>query len=359
MSVHPNRTGGYDVRYRDADNKHRSKTFRRKRDAERFDAETKRARALGTLATLMAKPMSLNGYVEEVWAPTYGPLLAPRTREVYSWAYDGHVAPTLGHLALHAITPPVVARWQAALIAKGVGADTIEKARGVLSGVLQTAVEAGTITVNAVRAVKAPRRTAREEVRPLAPVSVEALRSKLGPRDAMMVSVLAYAGLRPGELRELRWGHVGKRTLTVNAAKTRKRRSVRLLEALAQDLREWRLVSGRPADDAPVFPRPSDGGVMSAKTFNVWRGEVFGPALTKAGLGPARPYDLRHSFASLLAHEGRSVVYIAQQLGHSAAVSLRTYQHVLDELEGAPTISAEEAIRQARGGADVRREFGG
>ena len=50
----------------------------------------------------------------------------------------------------------------------------------------------------------------------------------------------------------------------------------------------------------------------------------------------ARPYDLRHSFASLLLHEGRSVVSVARQLGHGAGLTLSTYGHVSDELEDAP-----------------------
>jgi integrase len=33
----------------------------------------------------------------------------------------------------------------------------------------------------------------------------------------------------------------------------------------------------------------------------------------------ARPYDLRHSCASLLIHESRPVMYVARQLGHDAA----------------------------------------
>jgi len=38
----------------------------------------------------------------------------------------------------------------------------------------------------------------------------------------------------------------------------------------------------------------------------------------RAGLVPVpRPYDLRHSFASLLLAEGRTVHYVATQLGHS------------------------------------------
>ena len=78
--------------------------------------------------------------------------------------------------------------------------------------------------------------------------------------------------------------------------------------------------------------------------------------LDAAGLPRARPYDLRHSFASLLLHEGRSVVYVARQLGHSAKVCLEDYGHVIDELEDAPQLPAEDAIRQARV-AHVPREF--
>ena len=36
-------------------------------------------------------------------------------------------------------------------------------------------------------------------------------------------------------------------------------------------------------------------------------------------LADARPYALRHSFVSLLLHEGRSVIYVARQVGHGAA----------------------------------------
>ena len=68
---------------------------------------------------------------------------------------------------------------------------------------------------------------------------------------------------------------------------------------------------------------------------------------------PGRPYDLRHSFASLLLHEGRSVIYVARQLGHDARLTLSTYGHVIDELDDVPRIDAEAAIAEAR--AHARR----
>ena len=67
-----------------------------------------------------------------------------------------------------------------------------------------------------------------------------------------------------------------------------------------------------------------------------------------ARLQHARPYDLRHSFASLLLHEGRSVIYVARQFGHDARLTLTRYGHVMDELEDTPRIEAEAAIVAAR-----------
>ena len=65
-----------------------------------------------------------------------------------------------------------------------------------------------------------------------------------------------------------------------------------------------------------------------------------------------RPYDLRHSFASLLLHEGRSVIYVARQLGHDARLTLSTYGHVMDEFEDAPHLDALTAIADARAAVD-------
>jgi integrase len=334
VSVHKT-TCGYVVRWRDG-GRNRQRTFDRKTDAQRWDLEVRRRKQLGSLATLDVGTV----------APTYAPLLAPRTRESYAQSYDSLIAPTLGRLPLHQLKPGVIARWQAAVLGHGHAATV--KARTVLSSILSTAAEAELIAANPVKAVRAPKAPLKGEVRPLAPTSVEALRAQLGHRDAVLVSLMAYAGLRPGEARTLRWGHVHARTLVIGAEKTRRRRTVRLLEPLAHDLRKWRMACGRPNPDVPVIPRPSDGGVMSAKSFNVWRSDVFVPALERAGLDRARTYDLRHSFASLLLHEGRSVIYVARQLGHDARYTLGTYGHVIDELDGQPQASAEDAIRAAR-----------
>ena len=61
-----------------------------------------------------------------------------------------------------------------------------------------------------------------------------------------------------------------------------------------------------------------------------------------------RPYDLRHSFVSLLIHEGRNVVDVARQAGHAPTMSLNTYAHVFEEFDPDDRVSAEERIERAR-----------
>ena len=51
------------------------------------------------------------------------------------------------------------------------------------------------------------------------------------------------------------------------------------------------------------------------------------------GVRRIRPYDLRHTFASLLITAGRNPLYIARQMGHySAGFTLDTYGHLMEAL---------------------------
>jgi integrase len=77
-----------------------------------------------------------------------------------------------------------------------------------------------------------------------------------------------------------------------------------------------------------------------------YRGRV--EQCSRRELGVGRPYDLRHSFASLLLAEGRSIHYVACRLGHSPALTLSTYGHLFAEYEHADRIDAAAEIAQAR-----------
>jgi integrase len=122
---------------------------------------------------------------------------------------------------------------------------------------------------------------------------------------------------------------------------------VRVLGPLAQDLAEWRLHAGRPSADALLFPG-HDAEPSTATAYRDWRRRIYAPAATAAGVERPRPYDLRHSFVSLLIAEGHSIVEVARQAGHSPKMALDTYAHVFEEFDPAERVNAADRIREAR-----------
>jgi integrase len=387
------------VRWRE-NGSNRGRRFDRKGDADAWERELRRRRQLGplALAQLTTRAPTLGEWVTDRWAPEHAATLEQSTRDRYAVAYRLHIEPWLGELPLTEITVGRLRSWQAERLADGAGIGTIDKARTVMSSVLRHAAESEAIPGNPLTLVRAPFAEHRDAVTPLAPVTVESIRSVLGgamdihvperirrggvrvtgyvvpderdsftrQRDAAMVSVLAYAGLRPGELRALRWGDVRKATITVERAarpdgtikstKNHERRAVRLLAPLATDLAELRLAAGRPGADVLVLP-PSgepradahpDAVTWTKTDWQTWRAGRWDRACLATVSTSPRPYDLRHSFASLLLAEGRSVHYVARRLGHSPALTLSTYGHLFAEYEHAGRIDAEVEIAQAR-----------
>jgi integrase len=112
--------------------------------------------------------------------------------------WDLHVLPHLGDHELRQVTPEAVANLRADLDASSVGPATVRRALFVLQSVMRLAAVQGKVAANPVRVVGKPRQP-RRLVRPITPEAVERIRAGLSHRDATLVSILAYAGLRPGE----------------------------------------------------------------------------------------------------------------------------------------------------------------
>ena len=108
------------------------------------------------------------------------------------------------------------------------------------------------------------------------------------------------------------------------------------------------------APDGLVFPSPT--GLLL--DLHNWRDRVFKPAARAAEVD-AVPYDLRHTFVSLLIHEGRSVPYVAAMAGHSPRVCLERYAHAFAETQLDAAVPMVEAIAAARSEVGVRPECDG
>ncbi len=295
--------------------------------------------------------------------------MSEKTRTHYAQIYDKHILPELGSLSLRDITPEVIARWQADRLATGAGPVAVRHALKLLGSILQRACEADHLQTNAARAVRKAPLPRRAEGSPARADRCRADAPCKQPPRRRADKRPRLLGPSPGRALALQWRDIREQTILVERAlslgkekdtKTSAHRTVRLLAPLAADLREWRLRSGRPPDRSLVFPSKK-GEPWTLAAYNSWRSRAFRRARLAAGVEEGRPYDLRHSFASLLLHEGRSVIYVARQLGHDVRLTLSTYGHVIDEFDEMPNIDAETAIAAARSStpADTRTALEG
>lgn len=358
----------WEVRWRE-NGRHRSKCFTRKADAARFEAKVLRARELGEVLDLDRGVETLAEFMETWWTRYAMPELADKTRLDYGRAWEKHVRRALGGYRVRDLTPAILDEYRANLLAAGAGEATVGKVLTLLSGMFRCAVTWGRVDRNPMQEIRIPQPKRARLVRPLSPERIEAMRQPMlrdgRLLDATLISVLAYAGVRPQEARALQWGDIGPRMMRIERAaagasvkttKTGKLRTVGLVPPLANDLRLWREASGSPDDAALVFPTNS-GALWTDDDWRNWRKRVYGPAADAVGLVGSRPYDLRHSFASLLIQAGASVVEVARQMGNAPSVTLDTYGHVLEERDPSVRVTPAEAIEGARSEFGVREEY--
>jgi integrase len=144
----------------------------------------------------------------------------------------------------------------------------------------------------------------------------------------VVVLVLAYCGLRRGELAALKVKRVDlcRRRIEVaesvvevdgvlmwGVPKGYERRSVPIPAFIAEDLRQ-QLADRRPED--LVFTGLRAGGVLRNRVFRRAR---FDRAAAALGLEGLVPHGLRHTTASLAVSSGANVKAVQRMLGHASA----------------------------------------
>lgn len=309
----------------------RTRRFTTKKEAQAFAGDTIRGPVPTTRHTL--------GSWCGQWAPTHFATIEPRTAADYAKVLDRWVLPWLSGHRIDQITRGDIKAWRDDIRRAGATPFVANRALTILGVVLSAAVDDEVISHHPTRGMrKLPSR--RVERVPATLDQVEAIRASLHrPEDRLAVSLMAYAGLRPSEVEHLEWCDVHGTSLTVQRGareggqtKTGSVRVVPTITVLREDL-----------DAAQGCERPGVGDLAN------WRGRVWRPACTAAGVRGVTPYSLRHTFASLLIAEGRTVHEVARLLGHSTpTLTLTTYGHLFDRAQIEQGETMETAAARAR-----------
>ena len=195
-------------------------------------------------------------------------------------------------------------------------------------------------TTTAIRTLSGPQVLRPKQV--LALLRAPDRRTKLGKRDAALLSVLACGGLRLGECVRLTVDCVelGQRVrLTTRTAKSRglRFRTVSLPSIAARLLRDH-LAHSEPR--LFVFEGRRHEALSTRQA-----GRIVKAYLREIGCGWAHPHTLRHSYATILIHQSHDIWLTQKQLGHASVTTTNIYAHADPSDADRAATAIEEALR--------------
>lgn len=333
----------YRVRYRTPDNRQTDKRgFKTKREAEVFANTVEVSKLKGEFIEARRSRATVGELGPEWLSRKVNLKVSTLTTLDSSWRV--HVRPRWAMTPVSRIDPSDVRTWVAEMDRSGLSATSIKRAFGVLSSILDHAVEDRRLLRNPCAGVRTPRKVSREKTF-LTHEQLHALANEAGEHRTMVL-VMGYTGLRWGEVIGLRVKdlnlarqrlHVSRnavevgREIHVGSPKTHERRSVPFPGFLVEPLRE---ASRDKLPEALLFPGPNGTHQRRTRTDSGSTG-WFAGAVRRAGIPRITPHELRHTAASLAISSGANVKVVQHMLGHkSAAMTLDTYSGLFpDDLD--------------------------
>jgi integrase len=373
----------YVARWRGSTGKQESRSFDRKGEAVRYEAEQRRKIAENVYVSPNEGRQVIGEFAEE-WFRHQSVEWKPKTAASARSLLDSQVLPYWKTVPLNKVNYDEVADWIAELQEKpGRGGNTLSPSRvrqayHMLTGLLDGAVARRKIGANPARNVPIPRLEDRTQRRALTWEQVFDLADACHRhRDRLMILVLACTGLRWGEVAGLRVGHILVREgvpnlispfflcsvmdnvsdvngkLVTVMPKSHERRSVSVeLPVVVEAMR--RQIAGKDEDEL-VFPGQRGGPLR----VNNWRRDVFDKAAKEIGLPGLTPHELRHTAATLAIDSGASIKDVQVMLGHKdASLTLNRYgkhtQEAAHRVARAMSQSAQEAQARRAGRRHLR-----
>jgi integrase len=330
----------YRVRYRKPDHSQTDKRgFKTKKEAELFLASVEISKSRGAYVDPTLSRVTVADWMT-IWFATRSDLRAS-TLDRVEGIIRRNIVPNLGTTALGDLNRLRVQEWASSLSATQ-SAWSVRKIVNTLSGALQLAVDDGRITANPAARLKLPK-VSKVQKRYLTHEQVHALADAVDSRGegyGLIVLVLAYCGLRWGELAGLTVGDVDLRKgrleirhtmievngyLAASTPKDYEERSIPV-PAFMLELLEGARAGRQPA--ATLFVGRKAGGVLRNRIF---RRGFFDAAAAEIGVAGLTPHELRHTCASLAVSAGANVKALQRMLGHSSAKeTLDTYADLFD-----------------------------
>jgi len=193
---------------KDVTGKLRTKNFNKVSEAEDWVAEQIRAREIGENTYAVNPKMKVSEFLDG-WLSSHKMGIKHSTYRCYKGIINNQINPAIGHINASTLSTKAVEIFLSGLVAKSLGAGTINLSHRVLSVAYNTAVRHGDLPRNPVLYAKKPR-VKSVETKPIPRKDFEKLyrEAKKDPYMHARIEIGGMVGPRPGEALGLKWSDI-------------------------------------------------------------------------------------------------------------------------------------------------------
>lgn len=267
---------------------------------------------------------TFRSFVEDRWKPDVYPSLKFSGKKYYDNMLNAHLMPTFGETQLRLISRDSVQRFLSAKAQGDSSWKTVKHIRTAFGTILEAAVRDDLLISNPVRKTRMPRRVTTEEPVQLSPNTLRTLLEKLPEPSRSIAALLAWTGLRIGELLAIRWQDVDleNRFLSVNQSvyeghfdEPKSRRSKRRIPLGPKSVAIIRSFHRKNAIPSALVFSARNGSPLSRRNL---LNRQLKPVSKALGLSGVNWHWLRHAHATLLDSVGAPLGTVQALLGHAS-----------------------------------------
>ncbi|HGI8705955.1 TPA: tyrosine-type recombinase/integrase [Streptococcus agalactiae] len=345
---------------------HVKRGFHTRKEAKDYEARLIYLKASGKLGEFIKPSQKLYTEIFEKWYQAYQDTVEPTTASRTLDMFRLHILPVMGDLPISKITP---LDCQNFITDKAKTFKNIKQIKSYTGKVFDFAIRMKLLQHNPMSDIIMPKKKSKQVSNYWTVKELQDFLSIIQKEEPfkhyVLFRLLAYSGLRKGELYALKWEDINFEAETISITKSLGRldgnaiekgtknqfsiRQIRLDTETIQTLKQWKNICQKEKAQLSVAPLSIESNFIftyctregSIEPLHAdYINNILSKVIKQHSLKKISPHGFRHTHATLMIEIGIDPVNTAKRLGHaSSQMTLDTYSH-------ATAVGEDKSIKQ-------------
>ncbi len=258
------------------------------------------------------------------------------TQKNHLHTYNRHIKPHFGNKKLDEIKPSAIATWQNKLL-ETIATKSLSFVRAVFNVIFNDAIRDEIIVKNPLKLIKKPKIIPVRDINPFSLKEIDTILFNLKDSVKLFYAIGFYTGMRTGEIIALKWSDIDLNNNTISISRARRRgieskpkteasiRTIDIIDVLIPYIKNHQKFQLDTSDY--LFNNKKKVAYKdSVEITRHWHG-----FLDRLNITYRNPYQMRHTFASMMISNGEDVLWVSNMLGHTtSAMTLNKYARYIE-----------------------------